>query len=94
MTYQEIKAYFRGRELPKSLENEYMRITDVGEAVKLDMKEIDELLERLGDEAKGNARARAAKGRLINIIEMLENKQQESKKNNDFSNYRKEWNRD
>jgi hypothetical protein len=73
MTYQELKEYFHGRELPKELRTEHIWFKDLPFAVAYNFEKIESEIEKHGPKGvKKSAIAGASKARLNEIVRILE----------------------
>ncbi len=72
MTYEELKQWYKGRELPKMLQDKHIHIICVRTAVDVAFTVIEHQIKHRGADVKNSSTARASKARLIEIKRMIE----------------------
>lgn len=72
MTYEELKKWYKGRELPKMLSDNHIHIIDVSTAVQVAFTVVEHQIKQRGADVKNSSTARASKNRLIEIKSMIE----------------------
>jgi len=73
MTYQELKDFFKSKELPKELISEHIVFRDLPFAVQMNFENIEREIEKHGEKGvKKSFSAGASKARLIEIVKILE----------------------